>query len=72
MRMPYQRAIKLIERALEKETEEFYYRLWLARYPNYTPETYETFQEFYDKARPKKIEYDMRDKDELMSEILGN
>lgn len=47
------------------------YRLWLVRYTQYTPENYETFDEFYDKAYPQKVEYDMRSKDELMQEILG-
>lgn len=67
--MPLKRAIKLIEKAKEEETKEYYYRWWLVRVPLYTEKTYETFEEFYDKAKPKKIKYDARDKEEIMKEI---
>ena len=69
--MPYKKAIKLIEKAKEEERSEIFYRLWLARYPMYSKNNYESFEEFYDKCVPKKIEYDTRSKDEIMNEILG-
>jgi len=37
----------------------------------YTNDTYETFDEFYEKVNPSKIEIDTRSKDEIMAEILG-
>lgn len=62
--------MELVEKAQEEETTEYYYRLWLVRYPLYTEKTYESFSEFYEKANPPKVEYDSRTKDEIMQEIL--
>ena len=69
--MPLLRCLKLIAKAKTEETREAYYRLWLVRYPMYSPDSYETFEEFYEKCVPVKIEYDMRSKDEIMEDILG-
>lgn len=66
-----QHAIKLIEKAQEEEKREIQYRLWLVRYPLYTEENYETFEEFYEKTVPKKVDYDLRPKEEIMNEILN-
>jgi len=70
--MPLVRVIKLVEKARDEERREIFYRLWLVRYPNYTKDTYESFDDFYEKMSPKKIVYDTRSKDELMEEILKN
>lgn len=70
LKLPLKRAIKLIEVAKEKEIEEYFYRLWLVRYPNYDKNNFETFDEFYEKNKPKKIVKDTRSKDEIMKEIL--
>jgi len=71
MKLPLSHALKLIDRAREEEMKSKYYKLWLARYPMYTNDTYETFDEFYEKVNPSKIEIDTRSKDEIMAEILG-
>lgn len=67
--MPLKHSLKLIKKAKEEETKEYYYRLWLVRYPYYDKNNYESFMEFYEKALPKEIKYDTRSKEELMNEI---
>jgi hypothetical protein len=67
--MPLSRAMRIIEKAREEETKEYYYRWWLVRYPYYKESDYESFDEFYDKARPKRIIIDTRSKEEIMNEI---
>lgn len=69
--MPLHRAIKLVNKALEEERKEYYYRLWLVRYPSYTQSNYESFDEFYEKCVPQRIEVDTRSTDEIMAEIIG-
>lgn len=70
LRLPLDKSLKLIERAREEEMKEYYYRLWLVRYPYYDQKNYESFDEFYDKVRPRKIELDTRSKEEIMREVL--
>lgn len=65
------RAAKLYNKAVEEKKRDKAYQWWLARYPTYTKETYETFDEFYELLYPPKVEYDTRSKDEIMNEILG-
>ncbi|WP_220726832.1 hypothetical protein [Marinilactibacillus psychrotolerans] len=65
------RASKLLNKAIESKKREDTYQWWLARYPTYTEETYESFDEFYEKVYPPKVEMDTRSKDEIMNEILG-
>lgn len=62
--------MKLIEKAKEEETKEFYYRWWLVRYPYYDQKNYESFEEFFEKVVPKRIELDTRNKEEIMQEVL--
>lgn len=69
LRLPFKKAIKLIDKAHEEDIREYYFRWWLVRYPLYDKENYESFEEFYEKAKPKKITVDTRSKDELMQEI---
>jgi hypothetical protein len=71
MGLPLKRSAKLIKKAQEEIRKEAGYQWWLARYPLYTKDTYETFEEFYDKLHPQKVVYDMRSKDEIMQDILG-
>ena len=71
MHLPLARSVKLIEQAQLEKKRETYYQWWLARYPLYTEENYETFDDFYDKLNPEKVEYDNRSKDEIMEELLG-
>jgi predicted transcriptional regulator len=35
-----------------------------------TKENFKTFNEYYDEMKPRKIEYDIRSRDEIMQEIL--
>ena len=70
LKLPLKRATKLIATAQKEETLEYHYRLWLARYPLYNEKTYESFEEFYDKVKPKKVVIDNRSEDEIMKEIL--
>ena len=69
LKLPLKRAIKLLNKAQEEETKEYYYRTWLARYPLYTEKTYESFIEYYEKCNPVKIKYDVRSTDDIMLEM---
>ncbi len=70
MGLSLRRAAKLITKATLEDQKETHYQWWLARYPLYTQDTYETFDEFLDKLNPKKVVYDLRSKDEIMAELL--
>lgn len=61
----------ILNYAIEQEQKDYMHRLWLVRYPNYTEENFESFEHFYDKYKPKKVEYDARSKDDIMSDILN-
>ena len=71
MKLPLGKAVALINKARDEAQREKVYRLWLVRYPNYTENNFETFEEFYEKLYPPKVEYDMRSKDDIMAEITG-
>jgi len=71
MGLSLKQAAKLISKAVYENNREYYYRWWLARVPMYTKETYETYDDFYDKMNPAKVEYDLRSKDDIMNDILG-
>ncbi|MDN6292247.1 MAG: hypothetical protein L0J35_04150 [Tetragenococcus halophilus] len=64
-------ASKLLQKAREEKKREDAYQWWLVRYPHYTEENYESFEEFYERLYPPEIEYDTRSKEEIMNEILG-
>ena len=71
MKLPLSKAVALINKARDEAQREKVYRLWLVRYPNYTEKNFETFEEFYEKLYPPKVEYDIRSKDDIMAEITG-
>ena len=71
MRLPLKESIEQIKQAYTEEQKENLFKLWLARYPNYTKDNFETFEEFYNKSMPKEVQYDTRNKDEIMKEILN-
>jgi len=71
MGLSLKRSAKLISKAVEENKRDYYYKWWLARVPMYTKENYESFEEFYDKVNPAKVEYDLRSKDDIMNDILG-
>lgn len=70
MGLSLKRSAKLIQKANEENKKEANYQWWLARYPLYTQDSYETFEEFQEKLDPKKVVYDLRSKDEIMAELL--
>lgn len=71
MKLPLSKAVALINKARDEAQREKVYRLWLVRYPNYTEKNFETFEEFYEKLYPPRVEYDTRSKDDIMAEITG-
>lgn len=64
------RSVKLINKAVEEEQREYFYKIWLVRYPEYNEDNYESFEEFYEKYKPGQIIEDNRTKDEIMEELL--
>jgi wyosine [tRNA(Phe)-imidazoG37] synthetase (radical SAM superfamily) len=70
LRLPLKNSMRLIEKANEEENKEYFYRWWLVRYPLYDQKTYESFNEFYDKVAPKKIEMDTRSTEDIMGDVL--
>lgn len=70
MGLSLKRSAKLIKKATEENKKEANYQWWLARYPLYTKDSYESFDEFLEKLNPQKVVYDFRDKDEIMAELL--
>lgn len=71
MKLPLSKAVALINKARDEAQREKVYRLWLVRYQNYTEKNFETFEEFYEKLYPPRVEYDTRSKDDIMAEITG-
>lgn len=69
--LPIKRVSKLYKKAMEENEREKAYRQWLAHYPRFTADTFETFEEFYELLHPPKIQMDLRSKDEIMNELLG-
>ena len=68
MKLPFDRAIKLIKKCKDEALREKFYMQWLARLPLMTKETFIPFEEFYQSTQ---ITIDRRPKDEIMKEILG-
>lgn len=68
--MPLSKANKLIKKAMEEDTREYAFRIYLASYPNMTKENFKSFNEFWEEIKPKKIELDNRSEEEIMLEIL--
>lgn len=62
--------MRLIEKANEEERKEYFYRWWLVRYPLYDQKNYESFNEFYDRVSPKKIEMDTRRTEDIMRDVF--
>ena len=71
MKLPLHNALRLIKRAQEEETKEYFFRIYLVQLPNMDEKTYKSFNQFYDDIKPKNIEIDTRSKDDIMNEILG-
>jgi hypothetical protein len=69
MTLPIYRATKLIRTAQEEQRRELIFRLYLADRP-YLKDNM-SFDDYYEKACPTPVAYDMRDKDVLMKELLG-
>ena len=71
LKLSLPRAVELISVAREGEQKENLYRLWLVRYPNYTQETYESFEDFCEKHISKRQVVDARSKEDIMQELLS-
>jgi hypothetical protein len=67
-RQPIGRAVKLVLTAIEEERKIMLYQQWLMLLTKMTDESFVSFEDFYEKAKPKQI--DMRPKEEIMNEIL--
>ena len=62
---------QIINKAEEENTKEYLYRMYLALLPNFDKKTYMTFNQFYEKHKPKPLpKLDRRSEDELMDEIM--
>lgn len=65
------RAYELFSKALKEKEIDRTYQLWLAIVPSYTKDNVESFEEYYERTHPEKVELDKRSKEEIMDEILG-
>lgn len=64
---------RLTKTAHEREQDKELYELYLALLPvNVMNGNATTFKEWKERAKPKRVQYDMRSKDEIMEEILNN
>ena len=66
--MPINRALKILHHATEEINKDWEYRRYLVLLPHMTKENYKSFSEFYESAKPIKV--DARPKDDIMNEIL--
>lgn len=69
LRLPVRSAIQLIKKAMEEEERAVLFQMWLMRFTLMDKDSYVSFEEFYENARPKDI--DKRPKEEIMKELLG-
>jgi wyosine [tRNA(Phe)-imidazoG37] synthetase (radical SAM superfamily) len=68
--LPLKRGIKLLKKAMEEDTKEYAYRIYLAAYPNMDKKNFKTFNEFWEETKPQNVIIDTRSEDEIMEEIL--
>ena len=68
--LSFKRGKRLALKVVEKEREEIQYRLWLTRYPLYTQENFESFNEFCEKSKPITIVKTNKSKEEIMADIV--
>ena len=68
MSLPIYRATRLIRKAQEEQKRELLFKLYLTDRPYFKDPM--SFDDYYDKACPAPVVYDMRDKDDIMNEIL--
>ena len=63
--------MKLIDKAQEEENREYAFRfLFRQKYPQMDKKNFKSFKEFWEEIQPKTTTYDLRNKDEIMQEIL--
>jgi hypothetical protein len=70
MDLPVARAFDLIELAIEEEQKESMFRLYLSDRPNMDKKSFLTFNQYYEKYKPKKIINDNRPKEQIIDELL--
>lgn len=55
---------------MEEDTREYAFRIYLAVLPNMTKENKKSFNQFWEEIQPKKVEFDTRNEDDIMQDIL--
>ena len=69
LKMPFYKAIKLINKAREENQRDKLFLLYTAVYPNMDEKTYLSFEDYLEKLTGSNTSYDMRSKDEIMKEM---
>lgn len=70
LHLPLKRGIKFLKKAMDEETKEYSFRIYLAAYPNMTKENFKSFNEFWEEVKPENIVVDSRSEEEIMQEII--
>lgn len=65
--MDWDTALKVIEKATEKENRKKWYLVWVQQLPWMSEDNYESFDEFYDKVTLKNV--DMRPTEVIQAEL---
>lgn len=67
--LPLQQGMKLLKKAMEEDTREYAFRIYLTVYPNMDKDNFKSFNEFWEEIKPQNNVVDTRNKDEIMKEI---
>jgi wyosine [tRNA(Phe)-imidazoG37] synthetase (radical SAM superfamily) len=70
LHLPLRRGLKLLKKAMEEDTKEYAFRIYLAVYPNMDKKNFKSFNEYWEEIKPKKVELDLRTEEDIMQEIL--
>lgn len=65
--MDWELAFDIIEKATEKTNREKWYLAWVQQLPWMSQETYQSFDDYYDKVTFKNV--DMRPTEEILAEL---
>jgi hypothetical protein len=71
LHLPIKRGINLLKKAMDEDTRDYAFKIYLAAYPNMDKKNFKTFNEFWEEAKPQNIVIDTRNEDEIMKEILA-
>lgn len=61
--------MNIIRKAMEEDTKEYAFRIYVAVLPNMDKKNFKTFNEYWESIRPKQDVMDTRSTDEIMDEI---